>query len=82
MTTTDLAHKDSSEQKSEPSKDSKTANEPMPQPPSRQSDKPSTLEINDHTTKSIPQNGPSPSRGGKDNLRPNPYPNYSEKYRY
>ena len=56
--------------------------ESMPQPPSWQSDTPSTLEFNDPTTENIPQIEPSHSRGGKYNLRPNPNPNYSELYRY
>ena len=71
-TTTDLAHNDSSAQTSESRMDNKTANEPMLQPPSRQSDNHSTPEINDPTTKTIPQTEPSHSRGGKYNLRPNP----------
>ena len=75
-TTMDLAHNDSSEQTPEPSTDIETAYEPMPQSPSRQSDNTSTLEINDCTTETVPQNEPSHSRGGKYNLRPNPDPNY------
>ena len=66
-TTTDLAHNDKSEQTSKPNADTKTAYEPMPQPLSTQSDNPSTLDINDPTTKNIPQNEPSQSRGGKYN---------------
>ena len=81
-TTTNLAHNDSSDQTYEPSTDTETAYEPMPQPPSMQSDNPSMLEINDPTTEKIPQIEPSHSRGGKNNLRPNPNPNYSESYRY
>ena len=81
-TTTDLAHNDSSDQTSGPGTNDKTAYEPMPQPPSRQSDNPSTLEINDPTTETFPQNEPNLSRGGSYNLRPNLYRNYSEKYRY
>ena len=65
-----------------PSTDTETASEPTPQPPSTQNDAPSTLEINDPTTKNIPQTDPSHSRGGKNNLRPNHNPNYSETYRY
>ena len=81
-TTIDLTHNDISNQASEPSTDSKTACEPMPQPPLRQSDTVSALEINDPTTENILQNEPSHSGGGKYNLRPNPNPDYSEKYRY
>ena len=80
-TTTDLAHNDSSRQTPEPSTDTETAYESMPKPPSRRSDNPSTLDINDPTTENFPQNEPSHSRGGKYNLRPNPNPNYSELYR-
>ena len=72
-TTTDLAHNDISEQTSEPSTDTETTCEPMPQPPLRQSDNPSTPEINDPTTEKIPQNETSHSRGGKYNSSPNPY---------
>ena len=81
-TTTDLAQNDKLQQTSEPSTDTETAFELMQQPPSRQSDNPSTLEIKDPTTKIIPQNDPSHSRGSKYNLRPNPNPNYSQIYRY
>ena len=81
-TTTDLTQNDNSKQVFEPSTETEGAYEPMPQPPSRQTDNPSTLEINDPTTENIPQNKTSHSRGGKYNLRPNPNPNYSEIYRY
>ena len=81
-TYTDLHHNDNSKQTPESSRDIETGYEPMVQPPSRQSDNPSTLEINDPTTGIIPQNEPSHSRGGKYNLSPNPNPNYSEIYRY
>ena len=54
-TTTDLTHNDNSKQTSEPSTDSETASESMPQPPSGQSDTASTLEINDPTTETNPQ---------------------------
>ena len=74
-TAIDLGHKDSSKKISEPSTDIETACEPMQQPPSRQSDNPSTIEINDPTTQIFPQNECSHSRGGKYNLRPNPNPN-------
>ena len=81
-TTKELPHNDNSKQTSEPSTDTETACEPMPQPPSKQSDNPSMLVINDPTTENIPQNEPSHSRSGKYNLRPNPNPNCSEIYRY
>ena len=81
-TTTDLHYKESSNQTSEPNTDTEIACEPMPQPPSKQNDNPSTPEINDPTTENIPQNEPSHFRGGQYNLRPNPNPNYSEIYRY
>ena len=54
----------------------------MTQPPLGQSDAPSTFAINDPTTEDIPQTQPSQSIGGTYNLRPNPNPNYSKKYRY
>ena len=81
-TNTDLTHNDNFKRTSEPSTDTETASEPIPQPASRQSDNPSTLEIKDPTTDIIPENEPSHSRGGKYNLRPNPNPNFSEIYRY
>ena len=81
-TTFGLTHNDISKRTSEPSTDTETTCEPMTQPPLGQSDTPSTLEINDPTTEDIPQTDPSHSRGGKDNLRPNPTPNYSELCRY
>ena len=81
-TTTDLAQNDNSEQTFEPSTDTETECEPIPQSTSKQVDAPPTLEINDPTNENIPQNAPSHSRGGNYNLRPNPNPNYSEIYRY
>ena len=81
-TTTDVAHNDSSEQTSEPSMDTETAYEPMPQPVLRQSDTPSTLELNDSTTENILQNEPSHSGGGRYILRANLNPKSSEIYRY
>ena len=81
-TTTDLAYNDSSKQTSEPNTDTETACEPTSQPPSRQSVTPSTIEINNLTTKNVPRNEPSLSRGGRYNLRLNPNPKYSETYRY
>ena len=81
-TTTNLGHKDSSKQTSESIKGNETAYELMQQPPLRQGDDPSTLEINDPITEIIPPNEPSHSRSGKYNLRPNLNPEYSEIYRY
>ena len=81
-TTTDRHYKETSKQTSEPSTDTETACEPMPQPPSKQSDNPSTPDINHPTTENIAQNESILSRGGKNHLRPNPNPNYSEKYSY
>ena len=54
----------------------------MTQPPLGQSGTPSTFETNDSTTEDISQTEPSHSRGGKNHLRPNSNPNYSEIYRY
>ena len=54
-TATDPSHNDSSTPTLESSTDNETAYEPMQQPPSGQSDNPSTLEINDPLTERIPQ---------------------------
>ena len=81
-TTTGLSQNETSEQIFEPSTDTETALEPTPQPLSTQNDTPSTFEIIDPIKENIPQTEPSHSRGGNYNLRPNPSPNYSEKYRY
>ena len=81
-TTNDLTHNDNSKQTPEPSADTGTACEPMPQSPSRYNDTPSTLEINDPSTENTPQNVLGHSRGGNYNSSPNPNPNYSEIYRY
>ena len=81
-TSADLAQNDNSEQIFEPSTDTETTYEHMPQPPLKQSDTPATPEINDPTSENIPQNEPSHSRGGQYNLRPNPNPHYSEMYRF
>ena len=62
-TTTDLAQNDKSEQIFKPSTDTENAYE-LILPPSRQSDDPSTLEINDPTTEKTSQNVPCHSRGG------------------
>ena len=53
-TTTDITHNDNSEQTSQPFTDTETACEPMPQPTLRQSDTPSTLEVNNPITEIIP----------------------------
>ena len=58
-TTTDITYNDSPKQISEPSEDTETAYGPMQQAPSKQSDNPSTLEINDVTTEIIPQIDPN-----------------------
>ena len=81
-TTTDLAHKDNSKRTSEPSTNTETTCAPMTQPPLRQSDNPSTPEINDTATEKIPQNEPRLSTAGKNNLRPNVIPNYSDIFRF
>ena len=81
-TATDLCHTEIFKQTSELSTDIESAFEPMQQPTSRQSDNPSTIEINDPNTKTIPQNESNLSRGGKYNLRPKPNPNYSEIHRH
>ena len=81
-TSTDLTQNDNTKHIYDSSTDAEITCEPMPQPPSRKCDTPTTLEINDPTTENIPQTEPSHSRGGKYNLRPNPNLNYSEIYRY
>ena len=81
-TTTDLAQTDGPKQLSKPNVDTEITCKPITQPPSRQNDTPSTLEINDPIIENRPQTEPSHSRGGKYNLRPNPNPNYLELYRY
>ena len=81
-TTTDLTHNDSFKQTSKPSTDNEIEYEPMPQPPLRHSDNPSTPGIKNPTTENIPQSEPSHSRGGNFNLRPNPNHKCTEKYRY
>ena len=75
-TTTALHYKDTSKQTSESCTDTETASEPMQQPPPRQSDNPSTIEINEPKTKVRPQSELSHSNDGENNLRPNPNPNY------
>ena len=81
-TTIDLTQNDNTKHIYDSSTDTEITCEPTPQPPSKQCDSPTTLEINDPTTKNIRQTESSHSRGGKYNLRPNPNPNYSEIYRY
>ena len=81
-TTIDLTHNDISKRTSEPSTDTETTCEPLTQPRLGQSDTPSTFEINDPSTEDIPQTEPCHFRGGTYNLRPNPYPNSPEIYRY
>ena len=54
-TTIDLTHNDNSKQTHEPNTDTETTCEPMPQPPLRLCDNPTTIEINDPTTENIPQ---------------------------
>ena len=50
----------------------------MQDPPLTQSDQPSTIEINSPTSKEVPHDESSNSRGGIYNLRPSLNPNYSE----
>ena len=66
-TPTQQRHSDISKKTSESSTDIETAFEPVQQPPSKQSDNPSTIEINNATTEIVPKIGPSNSRGGKNN---------------
>ena len=62
---TDIGYNEVSEQLSASSTETETAYEPIQQPPSRQSDDPSTIEINDPANEKFPQNESSRSRGGK-----------------
>ena len=62
-TTTDLHYNINSTQASESNTDIETAFKPMQQPPSRQSDNPSTLEVNDPTAEITLQNKPGRSIG-------------------
>ena len=79
--TTDLDHNDSSTKTSESSTDNETAFEPVQQPPLRQSDNPSTLHQHSYYRNSSARRT-CHSRSVKYNLRPNPTPIYSERYRY
>ena len=81
-TSTDLTQNDNAKRVSESSADAEITCKPVTQPPSIQSDTSSTLDINNPTTENIPKKDSTSSRGGKNNLRPNPNPNYSEIYRY
>ena len=51
-------------------------------PKSRQNGPFLTIGINNPTIENSPQNEPDQSRGGKNKLRPNPKPKYSETYRH
>ena len=64
-TNSNLRHNDGSEQTSESNTGNETAYEPIQYPPPRQSDPPSTIEINDPTTEIIPPNEPNQSKNGK-----------------
>ena len=79
--TTDLRNIDSSKQKYVSNTDIETTYEPMQHPTSRQNDPPSTIEVNDATSKETLQDERSKSRGSKYNLRHNPTPTYSKIYR-
>ena len=81
-TTTDLTQNYSAKHIYESITDTEITCKPVTQPPSTQSDTPSTLDSNNPTAENIPKKESNYSRGGKYNLRPNPNPNYSEIYRY
>ena len=55
-----------------------TACKPMKHPPSRQSDRLLTTEINDPSSKGVLQDKPGHSKAGKNTLRSNPDPKFSE----
>ena len=80
-TTTDLNQNDNAKHLYESITDAEITCKPVTQPPSTQSDTSSTLDSNNPTAENIPKKESNYSRGGKYNLRPNPNPNYSEKYR-
>ena len=81
-TTTDLTQNDNAKHIYDSITDAEITCKPVTQPPSTQSDTPSTLDSNNPTAENIPKNESNYSRGSKYNLRPNPNPNDSEIYRY
>ena len=81
-TTTDLTQNDNAKHIYESSTDAEITCKPVTQPPLMESDTSSTLDSYNPTAENIPKKESNYSRGGKDNLRPNPNPNYSEIYRY
>ena len=81
-TTTDLTQNDNAKHIYESITDAEITCKPVTQPPSTQSDTSSTLESNNPTAENIPKKEFNYSTGGKNNLRPNPNPNYSKIYRY
>ena len=80
--TIDLIQNDNANYIYESSTDAEITCKPVIQPPLMESDTSSTLDSNNPTAESIPKKESNYSRGGKENLRPNPNPNYSEIYRY
>ena len=81
-TTTDLTQNDNAKHISESITDAEITCKLVTQPPLTQSDTSSKLDINKPTAENILKKESNYSRGGKYNLRPSPYPNYSEIYRY
>ena len=81
-TTTDLTQNDNAKHIYESITDAGITCKPVTQPPLKQSDTSSTLDSNNTTAENTPKKESNHSRAGKYNLRPNPNPNYSEKYRY
>ena len=81
-TTTDLTQNDNAKHIYESITDPEITCNPVTQRPSTQSDTSSTLDSNNPTAENLPKKESNYSRGGKFNLRPNPNPSYSEKYRY
>ena len=79
---TDQTQNDNAKHVSESSTDAEITCKPVTQQPSIQSDTSSTLDINNPTAGNIPKKESNSSRGGKENLHPNPNPKYSEIYRY
>ena len=74
-TNIDLTQNDTAKHIYESTTDAEITCKPVTRPPSTQSDISSTLDSNNPTVENIPKKESNYSRGGRYNLRPNPYPN-------
>ena len=81
-TTADLTQNDNAKHIYESITDAEITCTPVTQPPSTQSETSLTLDSNNPTAETIPKKESNYSRGGENNLRPIPNPNYSEIYRF